>query len=388
VHDSLWVVSLVLTGIMPYTKLGTDSPVADALKALSYNRLRLVVTAGALMGMISSLLVYQYGQARVWFAMSRDRLAARPFSRVQQGLQDAARQHLDRRLFRRHSGGHLGYRYAGGAIGISARCSRSILVSISVIVLRKKQPDRPRSFRVPRCRLVPMLSVGCCLVLMMGLPAADLAALLRLAADRPGHLLQVLEKNTVRWPSRFCVGLMLASAAFAAAKSEDGLVYGEVGGEELTMDYYPPAGLAPHPIAIIIHGGGYVRGNSKNNSEAYCADFLAPAGYAVFSINYRLAPKHPYPAMVEDVQRAIRYLRHNAKKWRADPNRIVLVGGSAGGYLSNMAGALNAGGIKGAKDPWIAPSARVQAVVTLFGPSDFRNQPVNENVQALLGPLN
>ena len=64
------------------SKLNTDSPVADALKALSYNRLRLVVTAGALMGMISSLLVYQYGQARVWFAMSRDRLLPDFFSAV------------------------------------------------------------------------------------------------------------------------------------------------------------------------------------------------------------------------------------------------------------------------------------------------------------------
>jgi acetyl esterase/lipase len=180
---------------------------------------------------------------------------------------------------------------------------------------------------------------------------------------------------------------VLTASAFAAVKSEDGLVYGEAGGENLTMDYYPPSGPAPHPIAIIIHGGGFVRGTSKNNSEAYCADFLAPAGYAVFSINYRLAPKYPYPAMVEDVQRAIRYLRHNAKKWKADPNRIALVGGSAGGYLSNMAGVLNAGGIKGAKDPVDRTSARAQAVVTLFGPSDFRNQPVEEGMRALLGPL-
>jgi acetyl esterase len=191
----------------------------------------------------------------------------------------------------------------------------------------------------------------------------------------------------VRWPIKFCSILLLAAAACAAVKSEDGLVYGEAGGEQLTMDYYPPAGPAPHPIAIIIHGGGFVRGTSKNNSEAYCADFLAPAGYAVFSINYRLAPKYPYPAMVEDVERAIRYLRHNAKKWKADPNRIALVGGSAGGYLSNMAGVLNAGGIKGAKDPVDRTSARVQAVVTLFGPSDFRNQPVGDNLRALLAPL-
>ena len=74
-HGFVRVGIVVLTGIMPYYQtLGTDSPVADALKALGYNRLRLIVTAGALMGMISSLLVYQYGQARIWFAMSRDRL--------------------------------------------------------------------------------------------------------------------------------------------------------------------------------------------------------------------------------------------------------------------------------------------------------------------------
>src|SRR5258708_22547552 len=98
----------------------------------------------------------------------------------------------------------------------------------------------------------------------------------------------------------FSLMLLAGAGAFAAAKSEDGIVYGEAAGEKLTMDYYSAAGPAPHPVAIIIHGGGYVGGASKNNSEAYCAEFLAPAGYAVFSINYRLAPKHPYPAMVED----------------------------------------------------------------------------------------
>lgn len=187
----------------------------------------------------------------------------------------------------------------------------------------------------------------------------------------------------MRWRSSLAFLLLIAGLGIA----EDGLVYGEAGGEKLTMDYYPPKGPGPHPIAIIIHGGGFVGGTSKNNSEAYCADFLAPAGYAVFSINYRLAPRHPYPAMIEDVQRAIRYIRYHAKKWDGDADRIALVGGSAGGYLSNMAGILNAGGIKGAKDRVDRQSARVQAVVTLFGPSDFRGQPVRPNLRALLGPL-
>src|SRR5581483_2604312 len=162
-------VSLVLTGIMHYSKLNTDSPVADALKALHYNRLRLVVTAGALMGMISSLLVFQYGQARVWFAMSRDRLLPGFFSTVHRVYQTP----------------HISTWIAGFFVGIPAgiwdidtlaelsnigTLFAFILVSLGVIILRKKQPDRPRSFRVPLVPVVPLLSVGCCLILMMGLP--------------------------------------------------------------------------------------------------------------------------------------------------------------------------------------------------------------------------
>ncbi len=70
-----------------------------------------------------------------------------------------------------------------------------------------------------------------------------------------------------------------------ASHVQYGIVYSEVTGQQLTMDYYPAAGGGPHPAVIIIHGGGYTGGTSRNGSEAYCADFLAPAGYAVFSIN-------------------------------------------------------------------------------------------------------
>jgi APA family basic amino acid/polyamine antiporter len=162
-------VSLVLTGIAHYTTLNTDSPVADALKALGYNRLRLIVTAGALMGMLSSLLVYQYGQARIWFAMSRDRLLPRMFSVVHKRFQTP----------------YISTWIAGFVVGIPAgiwdidtfaelsnigTLFAFILVSAGVIVLRKKQPDRPRSFRVPLVPLFPAISIACCLVLMMGLP--------------------------------------------------------------------------------------------------------------------------------------------------------------------------------------------------------------------------
>jgi alpha-L-fucosidase 2 len=181
--------------------------------------------------------------------------------------------------------------------------------------------------------------------------------------------------------------LIPAYAADPRKPTQEGLVYGEADGQKLTMDYYAPAGPGVHPIAIVIHGGGYQRGDSKSGSEAYCADFLAPAGYAVFSINYRLAPKYPYPYMVWDVERSIRYLRHNARNWDADPAKIALVGGSAGGFLSNMVGLLGAPADRHSPDPVERENAKVQAVVTLFAQSSFATVPLNADVHALLDPL-
>src|ERR1700679_2464247 len=178
-----------------------------------------------------------------------------------------------------------------------------------------------------------------------------------------------------------------AHGAETRTPTQDGILYGTADGQPLTMDYYAPKGAGIHPIAIIIHGGGYHGGDSKNGSEAYVADFLAPAGYAVFSVNYRLAPKYPYPYMVLDVQRAVRFIRYHAKEYDADPNKIALVGGSAGGYLSNMGGLLNAPGDANATDPVDRESARAQAVVSLYAQSSFEFVGLNSAVHALLDPL-
>ena len=184
-----------------------------------------------------------------------------------------------------------------------------------------------------------------------------------------------------------CVFSTFASAADLRTPSQEAILYGTADGQPLTMDYSAPNGSGPHPIAIIIHGGGYHGGDSKSGSEAYVADFLAPAGYAVFSVNYRLAPKYPYPYMVLDVQRAVRYIRYNAKQWNADPDKITLVGGSAGGFLSNMVGLLNADGNPAANDPVDRVSAKAQAVVSLYAQSSFEFVPLNADVHRLLDPL-
>jgi basic amino acid/polyamine antiporter, APA family len=162
-------VALVLTGIADWRTLDNDAPVANALKAIGMNRLRLVVTAGALMGMLSSLLVFQYGQARIWFAMSRDRLLPAWFSRVHPRFQTP----------------HVSTWLAGFLVGIPAgifdvswfanlsnigTLFAFIVVSAGVIVLRRKQPERPRVFRVPWVPFTPIVSIVCCLVLMISLP--------------------------------------------------------------------------------------------------------------------------------------------------------------------------------------------------------------------------
>jgi alpha-L-fucosidase 2 len=185
----------------------------------------------------------------------------------------------------------------------------------------------------------------------------------------------------------FSLASLAAYAAEARTPTQDGIRYGTTDGQPLTMDYYAPKGTGIHPIAIIIHGGGYHGGDSKSGSEAYVADFLAPAGYAVFSVNYRLAPKYPYPFMVNDVERAVRYIRYHARNWNADPSKIALVGGSAGGYLSNMVGLLNLPGDPHAADPVDRASARAQAVVSLYAQSSFEFVPLNADVHRFLDPF-
>jgi len=162
-------VALVLTGIADWRTLGNAAPVANALKELGYDGIRRWVSIGAVVGMVSSLLVFQYGQARVWFAMSRDGLLPAAFSKVHPV----------------HRTPHVSTWVAGLVVGLPAgiwdigtfadlsnigTLFAFMLVSAGVIVLRRSQPERPRGFRVPLSPWLPLLSIACCLVLMLGLP--------------------------------------------------------------------------------------------------------------------------------------------------------------------------------------------------------------------------
>jgi APA family basic amino acid/polyamine antiporter len=166
-------VSIVLLGMMNYKSFvsgpASEAPVAYALQHLGASRFaQSVIVIGALMGMISSLLVYQYGQARIWYAMSRDGLFPKLFSTVHKKFKTP----------------HISTWIAGFAVGIPAgifaisdaadlsnigTLFAFVLVSLGVVFLRRTQPDRPRGFKVPFVPLFPLISVVLCGGLMTGL---------------------------------------------------------------------------------------------------------------------------------------------------------------------------------------------------------------------------
>ena len=151
------------------------------------------------------------------------------------------------------------------------------------------------------------------------------------------------------------------------------VVYGTAAGEELKLDLAKPKGLThPVPGVVWIHGGAW-RGGSKAEFEGLIRE-SAKAGYVAVSINYRPVPKHVFPAQVEDAKCAVRWFRANAEKLQVDPERIGVVGSSAGAHLAMMLGALDSGdGLEGDGGSSEA-SSRVQAVVSYAGPTNLQSE--------------
>lgn len=150
--------------------------------------------------------------------------------------------------------------------------------------------------------------------------------------------------------------LALVAGALRADLRSD-IEYGRVGEERLLLDVNVPEGDGPFPVAILVHGGGWSRGDKHRVPPGDSADItpwfapLTDAKFTWFSINYRHAPAHRWPACFEDVQTAIRWVKAHAAGFKGDPARIALFGHSAGGHLVCLAATL------------VDDSVRVQAVV-------------------------
>jgi acetyl esterase len=152
--------------------------------------------------------------------------------------------------------------------------------------------------------------------------------------------------------------------------------YAAPAGESQKLDAHIPDGPGPFPAVILVHGGGWTVGHKTVNFVQALFPVLDQTGMAWFTIDYRLAPKHPYPAARIDVEDAIRFIKKNAKKYKVNPTKIALMGESAGAHLVNLVGAKNDLG--------------VAAVVSFYGPIDmvqfaksrFENKPMTENMKS------
>jgi acetyl esterase/lipase len=155
---------------------------------------------------------------------------------------------------------------------------------------------------------------------------------------------------------------------------EKDIPYCTMDGVELKMDvYYPSSNEGAWAVTMYVHGGGWSKGDKSEGAGALEIDALQQAGFLVVAINYRLAPKYLFPAMIEDVKCAVRYLRAHADQYNLDPDRIGVYGGSAGGHLVALLGTTDSSAGFDVGE-YLDQSSRVQAVVDMFGPTDFTVQ--------------
>jgi acetyl esterase/lipase len=184
---------------------------------------------------------------------------------------------------------------------------------------------------------------------------------------------------------RLCAGalalpLTLIRPASAAPVVHKDLSYGEFDGEQLLLDVYRPEARGTYPTVIVIHGGGWQGGDKKGH--VHTCTWLAENGFTAVNVNYRLAPKHRYPAAVDDCQRAVRWVRYHARHYGVDPERVGALGDSAGGHLASLLGLI---GTRNNRDTVLSgESSRVRAVVNYFGPSDLVRMWDVEAVRPLL----
>lgn len=151
---------------------------------------------------------------------------------------------------------------------------------------------------------------------------------------------------------------------------DEGVVYSSPDGESLALNIARPKvenGL--RPAVLCIHGGGF-RAGTRDGYDSLCMK-LAEQGFVAATITYRLAPKHQFPAAVHDCKAAVRWLRANAGKYKIDPAKIGVTGGSAGGHLAQFLGVTpNVPQFEGTGgNP--EHSSSVACVVNVYGPSDF-----------------
>ena len=178
--------------------------------------------------------------------------------------------------------------------------------------------------------------------------------------------------------TRLLLTSLLALAVFPArAELKKDIEFAKAGDVSLTLDAFTPEGDGVFPTCILVHGGGFTKGDKTSFIKPLFAP-LSEAKFTWFTINYRLAPDHRYPACIEDTEAAIRWVKAHAKEYKVDVNRTALIGESAGGHIVSLVGVRSKG------------DTSLAAVVPFYGPHDLEFQAdnrhaVGSSLTALLG---
>lgn len=159
---------------------------------------------------------------------------------------------------------------------------------------------------------------------------------------------------------KLMLGALLPALLLGGEVKKD-VEFARPGGIPLLMDAYVPDGAGPFAAVIWVHGGGFVTGD-KQPAPVSLLNPLVEAGYAWFSVNYRLSPRFTFPAHTDDVEAAVHYVKTHASEFKVDPDRLVLAGASAGGHLVSFVGAKH------------NKNNRVAAVISFFGEHDLADR--------------
>ncbi|QHG17855.1 alpha/beta hydrolase [Nostoc sp. ATCC 53789] len=163
--------------------------------------------------------------------------------------------------------------------------------------------------------------------------------------------------------------------ALGKIRYQKDILFASPAGVPLKMEVYQPPQVGKYPAVVVIYGGAWQYGNPHANSEFN--QYIAHQGYTVFAIDYRHAPKYQFPSQLDDVRTALNFIRKNAASYEADPERMVLIGRSAGAHLAMLA----------AYQPDAPP---ILAVINYYGPVNlpegYKTPPVPDpiNTRAVL----
>ena len=154
--------------------------------------------------------------------------------------------------------------------------------------------------------------------------------------------------------------LLFACAVLLSSAAEDrkDVEFTRPNGKPLLLDLHIPDGAGPFPAAILVHGGGFDQGSRISNVRPLFEP-LSNAGFAWFTIDYRLAPEAHLPDAIADLNAAIEWVKAHAADFHVDRRKIVIIGESAGGFLVNYQGTHQ------------TPDTAVAAVVDFYGPVDY-----------------